>query len=119
MTLFLPILRIFNVDYVGISFDETISRNDLRSLWRAFSGHADEVLKIKELDAEVEECVPEALRRSSDFLTHPVFRSYHCETEMMRYMRRLARQDIALDRSMIPLGSCTMKLNAATELQAL
>ncbi len=112
-------IRIFNVDYVGISFDETISRTDLRSLWRAFSGHADEVLKIKELDAEVEECIPKVLQRRSDFLTHPVFQLYHCETEMMRYMRRLARQDIALDRSMIPLGSCTMKLNAATELQAL
>ena len=65
---------------------------------------------------EVEECLPEALRRTSDFLSHPVFSRHHSETEMMRYLRRLQAKDLALDRTMIPLGSCTMKLNAATEM---
>src|SRR3546814_5677771 len=60
--------------------------------------------------------IPEGLRRRSAYLTHPVFNSYHSETEMLRYLRRLQEKDIALDRSMIPLGSCTMKLNATTEM---
>lgn len=111
--------RVIDADYLGIAFDETTTRKELRTVWRVFSSHASELLDIQQLDSEIVECIPEGLRRSSGFLDHPVFGLYHCETEMMRYMRRLARQDIALDRSMIPLGSCTMKLNAATELQAL
>ncbi|MGH8510952.1 MAG: aminomethyl-transferring glycine dehydrogenase subunit GcvPB, partial [Gammaproteobacteria bacterium] len=88
-------------------------------LWRVFSTQADALLDIEHLDAEIPECIPEGLRRRSALLTHPVFNSYHSETEMMRYLRRLAAKDIALDRAMIPLGSCTMKLNATTEMQAL
>jgi glycine dehydrogenase len=112
-------LRVFDADHLGISFDETIRRKDLHALWEVFASGAPAGLDIDALDREVEECIPPALRRTSAFLTHPVFEMYHCETEMMRYMRWLARRDIALDRSMIPLGSCTMKLNASTALQAL
>ena len=63
--------------------------------------------------------LPDGLSRASEFLTHPVFHSYRSETAMLRYLRRLADRDIALDRSMIPLGSCTMKLNAAAEMEAI
>jgi len=112
-------LRIFDGDYLGIAFDETITRRDVRALWRAFATNFGEPLDLNALDQTADECIPESLLRSEPILSHPVFHRYHCETEMMRYMRGLARKDIALDRSMIPLGSCTMKLNAATELQAL
>ena len=112
-------LRIIDADHVGISLDETINRKELRALWGVFSAHADDELNITILDREVEECLPPHLQRTGDILDHPVFALYHSETEMMRYMRRLARKDIALDRAMIPLGSCTMKLNAAVEMQAL
>ena len=68
------------------------------------------------LASEVGSAIPSALERETEFLTHPTFNSYHSETEMLRYIRRLSDKDIALDRSMIPLGSCTMKLNATTEM---
>ena len=87
----------------------------LKRLWSIFA-ERPETLDIDRLDREAEECLPEALRRSSSFLTHPVFHMYHGETEMLRYLRRLQGKDLALDRSMIPLGSCTMKLNATTEM---
>ncbi len=112
-------LRVIDADHLGIAFDETINRAVLRSLWNVFSRDADEELNVRVVDEAVVECLPSTLRRDEPILTHPVFELYHSETEMMRYMRRLARRDIALDRAMIPLGSCTMKLNAATELQAL
>ena len=112
-------LRVVDKDTLGISFDETITRQELNSLLHVFDSNADEKLAIIELDKTVVECIPENLQRRSDFLTHPVFEDYHSETEIMRYMRRLARKDIALDRAMIPLGSCTMKLNASVEMQAL
>ena len=85
-------------------------------MWRVFATKADHKLDIDEIDATVPECIPDTLRRSSDFMTHPVFDLYHGETEMLRYLRWLAAKDIALDRSMIPLGSCTMKLNATAEM---
>jgi len=112
-------LRVIDADHIGVAFDETISRPMMRALLGVFTRDADEALNLKELDEAVEECLPARLLREDPILEHPVFELYHCETEMMRYMRRLARRDIALDRSMIPLGSCTMKLNAAVELQAL
>ena len=74
---------------------------------------------IDQLDEEVGDSIPPALRRTSDFLTHPVFKEHRSETQMLRYLRRLSGRDVALDRSMIPLGSCTMKLNATTEMQAI
>ncbi|MFQ5765072.1 MAG: aminomethyl-transferring glycine dehydrogenase, partial [Rhodospirillales bacterium] len=109
-------LRLVDGDRLGIAFDETTRRRDLMTLWRVFSTKADKALSIEALDAEVEESLPEGLRRESDYLDHPVFGLYHSETEMLRYLRRLAARDVALDRSMIPLGSCTMKLNATTEM---
>ncbi len=109
-------LRLIDGDRLGISLDETTRRMNLEALWRVFATKADRLLDIDALDAEVDGVVPEALRRTSDYLTHPVFELYHGETEMLRYLRWLAAKDIALDRSMIPLGSCTMKLNATTEM---
>ena len=109
-------LRVIDADHLGIAFDETTRRQNLKALWRVFSSKAGAKLDIAALDAEVKEVIPEALRRTSGFLEHPVFSLYHGETEMLRYLRWLAAKDIALDRSMIPLGSCTMKLNATTEM---
>ncbi|MYH70777.1 MAG: aminomethyl-transferring glycine dehydrogenase, partial [Gammaproteobacteria bacterium] len=112
-------LRMYDADYLGIAFDETTTRAELTAVWKVFASDAEQRLDIDELDRGLKECIPAQLFRSSAILQHPVFELYHSETEMMRYMRRLARRDIALDRAMIPLGSCTMKLNAATELEAL
>ncbi|MCG8358438.1 MAG: aminomethyl-transferring glycine dehydrogenase [Kiloniellales bacterium] len=109
-------LRLIDADRLGIAFDETTRRINLEALWRVFATKADRLLDIDRLDREVEPVIPEALRRTSEYLTHPVFELYHGETEMLRYLRWLAAKDIALDRSMIPLGSCTMKLNATTEM---
>jgi len=109
-------LRVVDKDRLGISFDETTRRRNIHALWRVFATKADSSLDLEALDAGIEPCIPEALRRSSEFLTHPVFNLYHAETEMLRYLRWLAAKDIALDRAMIPLGSCTMKLNATTEM---
>jgi glycine dehydrogenase len=112
-------LRIIDADHLGISLDETTTRKNLRALWQVFASATAGLPDINKLDASITECIPERLLRNDKFLQHPVFDRYHSETEMMRYMRRLARRDIALDRSMIPLGSCTMKLNAATEMQTI
>lgn len=112
-------LRFIDGDTIGLSLDETTSRQTIRSLWRVFAAQPADLPQINTLDAQLSDCIPEALFRRDAILQHPVFSNYHSETEMMRYMRRLARRDIALDRSMIPLGSCTMKLNAATEMQTI
>jgi glycine dehydrogenase len=97
---------------VGISLDETSTRATVEAVWAAFGVEAS----IDDLDLAAGSPIPEALARTTPFLTHPVFNRYHSETEMLRYLRRLADRDVALDRSMIPLGSCTMKLNATTEM---
>ncbi len=110
-------LRVIDPDRLGISFDETTKRDNLRALWRVFATKSSQALNIDDLDTVVEECLPASLRRSSDFLTHPVFSLYHGETEMLRYLRWLAAKDLSLDRTMIPLGSCTMKLNATSEMR--
>ncbi len=112
-------VRIIDPDHIGLSLDETTTRNNLRDLWQVFASPVADLPDINGLDVAVGECLPQALLRNDLILQHPVFERYHSETEMMRYMRRLARRDIALDRSMIPLGSCTMKLNAATEMQTI
>ena len=109
-------LRLIDGDHLGISFDETTKRANLAALWRVFATKADRLVSIDEIDVAVPENVPPDLRRTSPFMTHPVFHLYHAETEMMRYLRWLQAKDLALDRSMIPLGSCTMKLNATTEM---
>lgn len=95
---------------VGISVDETTRRMTIERLWRAFG------IEREDNEFDVPWRVPDDLLRESAYLTHPVFHMNRAETEMMRYMRRLADRDLALDRAMIPLGSCTMKLNAAAEM---
>ena len=105
-------LRPVDDDTVGVSLDETSTRAVVSAVWQAFGVDAS----IDDLDLAVGSTIPAGLERTSPFLTHPVFNRYHSETEMLRYLRRLADRDIALDRSMIPLGSCTMKLNATTEM---
>ena len=100
---------------IGIALDETTTRGDVERIFAVFQGGAAPVT-VAALDAEVTDALPPALVRTSPFLTHPVFRRYHSETEMLRYLRRLADRDLALDRAMIPLGSCTMKLNATSEM---
>jgi glycine dehydrogenase len=112
-------LRVIDADHVGIALDETITRDHIRQLWQVFAAPHAELPSINALDQTLIDCIPEALLRHDPILQHPVFKRYHSETEMMRYLGKLARRDIALDRAMIPLGSCTMKLNAATEMQAL
>ena len=109
-------LRVVDTDHLGISLDETTRRENLRTLWQVFSTKSGKQLDLNALDAEVEECISDDLQRRSDFLTHPVFHLYHSETEMQRYLRRLVAKDIGLNQSMIPLGSCTMKLNASSEM---
>lgn len=109
-------IRRVDADTVAVSFDETSDRGTVEALWRAFEVDRP-TLTIARLDAAVDgDQLPPSLARRSPFLTHPVFNSYRSETEMLRYLRRLVNRDIALDRSMIPLGSCTMKLNAAAEM---
>jgi glycine dehydrogenase len=109
-------LREVDAGTLGISLDETTRRQDVEALWQVFAGADAAGLSVAELDGATADRLPEALRRSGEILTHPVFHLYHSETEMLRYLRRLADKDLALDRSMIPLGSCTMKLNATSEL---
>jgi glycine dehydrogenase len=101
---------------IGISLDEIATRANIKTLFNVFThDHGDQVT-VTALDEKAGSSLPPALVRTSDFLTHPVFNSHHSETDLMRYMRKLADKDLALDRSMIPLGSCTMKLNSATQL---
>ncbi|MCA3219236.1 MAG: aminomethyl-transferring glycine dehydrogenase [Burkholderiales bacterium] len=105
-------LRDLGKDAVGISFDETSTRGDVETLWSLFGAKADLAL----IDSQLKDEVPAGLARTSAYLTHPVFNAHHSEHEMLRYLRSLADKDLALDRSMIPLGSCTMKLNATSEM---
>ena len=100
---------------LGVSLDETSTRADVEAIWQAFGDGRGEN-SLAELFAACGDALPASLLRASPFLTHPTFSRYHCETEMLRYLRRLADRDIALDRAMIPLGSCTMKLNATSEM---
>src|SRR5262245_57555097 len=108
-------LRRVDRDHVGIACDEATTRADLTAVWAAFGVTG---LRVDMLDEQTPDALPAELNRESDYLTHPVFSRHQSETAMLRYLRRLADRDIALDRSMIPLGSCTMKLNATTEMAA-
>ena len=108
-------LRQIDAAHVGLSLDETSSQADVESLWQLF-GDDKAQPDFAALAASTGSLLPAALLRQSAILEHPVFNRYHSETELMRYLRRLADKDLALDRSMIPLGSCTMKLNAASEM---
>ncbi|MDQ3763443.1 MAG: aminomethyl-transferring glycine dehydrogenase [Actinomycetota bacterium] len=107
-------LRQADADHVGISCAETTTREHLRIVWDAFGVPAADP---DTLDRQVPDAIPAVLRRTSPFLTHPVFSAYRSETALLRYLRTLADKDVALDRSMIPLGSCTMKLNATAEME--
>ncbi|MEU8370831.1 aminomethyl-transferring glycine dehydrogenase [Micromonospora tulbaghiae] len=102
-------LRLVDADRVGVSCDETTTAAHLAAVWAAFG--------VDGFDGDIDAGLPDGLARTSGFLTHPVFHSHHSETAMLRYLRRLADFDYALDRGMIPLGSCTMKLNATTEME--
>ncbi|MCQ3813262.1 MAG: aminomethyl-transferring glycine dehydrogenase [Acidimicrobiia bacterium] len=106
-------LRRVDADSVAISLDETTNRKVVETVWAAFGVEGD----VGYLDAHVRDPRPVKYRRDTPALEHPIFTAYHSETDLVRYMRRLVNRDIALDRSMIPLGSCTMKLNAATEME--
>jgi glycine dehydrogenase len=103
-----------DADTVGVTCDETTTRADVEAVWSAFGVRAD----VDELDAATPDAIPAALAREGELLVHPVFSSHRSETQLVRYLRRLADRDLALDRTMIPLGSCTMKLNAAAEMEA-
>jgi glycine dehydrogenase len=107
-------LRQIDANSIGISLDETTSSEDIADLWDILLGKHN--LDVDTLAEEVSEAQPGNLIRTDSFLTHPTFSRYHSETEMLRYLRRLSDKDIALDRAMIPLGSCTMKLNATAEM---
>ena len=118
-------LRVFDAETVGISLDETVTAEDVRELWKIFAREKDyirdggqKVLNVP-LDADAFSSslmLPDFCDRTSNYLTHPVFNSYHSETELLRYMHRLEAKDLSLNTSMIPLGSCTMKLNATAEM---
>jgi glycine dehydrogenase len=106
-------LRQIDSTHVGLSLDETTDRDTLALLVKIFGG-AD--CDIEAIDAATDAAFPKALARTTAYLTHPTFNRYHSEHEMLRYLRQLADKDLALDRTMIPLGSCTMKLNATSEM---
>ena len=108
-------LRVVDAGRVGIALDETTTREDVRRIWQLFI-HGRPLPDFDALEAICVDALPPSLLRRSRYLTHAVFNSHHSETEMLRYLRRLADKDIALDRAMIPLGSCTMKLNATSEM---
>ena len=107
-------IRLADPDTVTLSCDETTTWSDLQAVWQAFGV---EGAQAHALDGSAGDALPPELARTSAFMTHPVFHSHRSETAMLRYLRRLSDRDVALDRSMIPLGSCTMKLNATTEME--
>ena len=123
-------VRVYFEDYICISLDETTTRDDVELLWSIFASVRPEPVEgfaetstssvrtemWARFENGIEPLIPAELRRTSPFLTHPVFNTHHSETAMLRYIRALSDKDLALDRSMIPLGSCTMKLNATSEM---
>ena len=109
------LFRVADVDTIGISVDETTTVAELHQVAMVFGGAKERVFGV----IGGADALPESLRRADDYLTHPVFHAHRSETAMMRYLKSLADRDYALDRGMIPLGSCTMKLNAATEMAAI
>ncbi|WP_296444675.1 aminomethyl-transferring glycine dehydrogenase [Rhodoferax sp. UBA5149] len=123
-------LRFVSKTSLSVSLDETSTRENIEQLWSFFSSVRAEPVEAAETPSTgsgrtevwerhekgIESLIPTELRRTSAFLTHPVFNTHHSETGMLRYLRRLSDKDLALDRSMIPLGSCTMKLNATSEM---
>ncbi|MFE7614674.1 aminomethyl-transferring glycine dehydrogenase [Streptomyces sp. NPDC057496] len=108
-------LRLVDADVVSLACDETTTREQIAAVWAAFGVDGD----VEALDASAADALPEGLLRTDEILTHPVFHQHRSETAMLRYLRKLADRDYALDRGMIPLGSCTMKLNATTEMESI
>ncbi len=100
---------------LGVALDETTREETVEAVWRAFGGQ----LNYGEVEQTTNDALPAGMKRESAFLSHPVFHAHRSETELLRYMRKLSDRDLALDRAMIPLGSCTMKLNATTEMMPL
>ncbi|WP_300655787.1 aminomethyl-transferring glycine dehydrogenase [Pseudomonas sp.] len=109
-------LREIDDQRLGLSLDETSDQAAVERLWEVFAEPGHSLPSFAELSTSVASRLPQGLLRQSAILAHEVFNRYHSETELMRYLRKLADKDLALDRSMIPLGSCTMKLNAASEM---
>ena len=109
-------LRLIDDVRVGLSLDETCEQASVEALWAVFAAPGQRLPDFIALAASTGDCLPLSLLRETPFLQHAVFNRYHSETELMRYLRRLADKDLALDRTMIALGSCTMKLNAASEM---
>jgi glycine dehydrogenase len=109
-------VRIAWESYLCMSLDETTTRADVELLWTVFARDGQALPTFDAFEKGIEPLIPANLRRTSAYLTHPVFNSHHSETGMLRYIRALSDKDLALDRSMIPLGSCTMKLNATSEM---
>ncbi len=113
--------RLVSDNQIGISLDECTSTEDIETIWRSIIGDAADNLSVADIDRAISSgkqapVIPDNLQRRSNYLQHPNFNSYHSETEMMRYLKRLEDKDISLTHAMIPLGSCTMKLNAAAEM---
>ena len=122
---FLPIaqahrinFRVFDHSRVGISLDETTSIQDIRDLLNIFALGKSLPFEVEGLILRAQSAIPESLQRKSTYLAHPVFNTYHSETAMLRYIHKLQEKDLSLTTSMIPLGSCTMKLNATVEMLA-
>jgi glycine dehydrogenase len=109
-------LRWVSATRLSISLDETTTREDIAQLWAFFAKDGQTLPCVAAFEPGLAALIPAALCRTSVYLTHPVFNTHHSETGMLRYIRRLSDKDLALDRSMIPLGSCTMKLNATSEM---
>ncbi|MDN5507120.1 MAG: aminomethyl-transferring glycine dehydrogenase [Comamonas sp.] len=103
-------------EYLCISLDETTTRSDVELIWSIFAQEGQALPTIEAMDEGPTSLIPESLQRTTAYLSHPVFNTHHSETAMLRYIRSLSDKDLALDRSMIPLGSCTMKLNATSEM---
>jgi glycine dehydrogenase len=109
-------LRLVSANALGVALDETSTRADVEQLWGFFAKPGQTLPKVSDFEQTTASLLPAALLRTSSYLTHPVFNTHHSETGMLRYIRRLSDFDLALDRTMIPLGSCTMKLNATSEM---
>ncbi|MFB0899895.1 MAG: aminomethyl-transferring glycine dehydrogenase [Polaromonas sp.] len=103
-------------NHLVMSLDETTTRSDIEMLWSFFVKEGEPMPRLSDFENGIEPLIPLELRRSTPFMTHPVFNTHHSETSLLRYIRALSDKDLALDRSMIPLGSCTMKLNASSEM---
>ncbi|ACK73118.1 glycine dehydrogenase [Gloeothece citriformis PCC 7424] len=109
-------LRFLNDGAVGISLDETTTLQDIIQLWQIFAGKEELPFTVEEIAQSAKFDFPSSLHRTSPYLVDPVFNKYHSETELLRYLHQLETKDLALNTSMIPLGSCTMKLNATAEM---